>query len=147
VLITCNECGKEYSDQSKTCIHCGAKNRPSAGSRGKTALFVFLGLGVAVLIMIAGNSNSPESAAANKAAIAADFCAQSAEAAHYIAAMSIGSSDVSRVTGEAIAERKYPILGDKVVASIAAIVITTRSTQSPDEISATVLAQCQRNAR
>lgn len=39
-LINCKECGKEISDTSKVCVHCGAKTKLATKSRKKTIIIV-----------------------------------------------------------------------------------------------------------
>lgn len=73
-----------------------------------------------------------------------EVCNQSAEAAHYIAAKSISIGGVNSVVGEVVADRKFPALGDKMIAAIGAVVITQKDTRkSPDEISAIVRQACE----
>jgi len=139
-VITCAECKKEYSDQAKACVHCGARNsnKMSAGGKFGVAILVIAGLFVAFLVL--GNLSYNSSGGT---ATGAQMCSQSAEAAHYIAAMSTDSNDVVRVTNEVIANRKYPLLGDKVVASIGTVVALSRGTKTPDEISAQISSTCE----
>jgi hypothetical protein len=70
------------------------------------------------------------------------MCDQSEEAAHYIAAKAASASDVPRVVRDVIADRKYPLLGDKVVASIGLVVSIKYGTESPDEIAAELKQTC-----
>lgn len=73
-----------------------------------------------------------------------EACDQSAEAAHYIAAKSISIGNVNRVVGEVVADRKFPALGDKMIAAIGMVVITQKDIhKSPDEISAVVRQACE----
>lgn len=139
-MITCPECKKEYSEQAKACVHCGARNpkRMSAGGKFGVAILVLVGLFVAFLVIGNLSYNASGGAATN-----AEMCTQSAEAAHYIAAMSVNSSDVVRVTDQVIASRKYPVLGDKVVASIGSVVALSQGTKTPDEIAAQIKNTCE----
>lgn len=38
MMINCTECGKEYSDQAKACVHCGAPNVAKSGGCLKAAI-------------------------------------------------------------------------------------------------------------
>ena len=107
---------------------------------GKLGVLVLVLIGLFVVFLVIGNLsyNSSGGAATN-----ADICSQSGEAAHYIAAMSASPDDVVRVTDQVIADRKYPLLGDKVVASIGSVVALGIGTQTPDEISASVRNACE----
>ena len=147
-LIQCAECSKEISDKAVNCPHCGApKSQPIAVQRSKPGLVIL----VIVLVVVAiigiislGSSGSGDKAVSDS--IASDLCAQSAEAAHYIAAKSGNSGDVTQVTDDVIADQKYPALGDKVTASIGAMVALSRDTDTPDEISAKVRTTCENAA-
>lgn len=73
-----------------------------------------------------------------------EVCDQSAEAAHYIAAKSGSIGGVNRVVSEVVADRKFPALGDKMIATIGMVVITHKDMhKSPDEISAVVRQACE----
>jgi len=74
-------------------------------------------------------------------------CAQGAEAVHYIAAKARSASDVPRVVGEVVAERKFPALDDKQVALVGQVVIVAWGTKTPDELSAQFKAKCESNSR
>lgn len=58
-LIKCPECGKEISDTSKTCIHCGYKiekeinTKPQARRRKKWLIPVIIG-GIVLTLLVAG---------------------------------------------------------------------------------------------
>lgn len=132
-MVECPECHKEISSKARACPSCGARR----GSHPIAKIFLLL-VGVGVGVIVIALAASPDGGAGSRA----EFCDQSAEAAHYIAAMSTSSDDVVQVTDQAIADRKYPLLGDKVVASIGAVVAVSRGTQTPDEISATVKDRC-----
>jgi len=134
-MIECPECHKEISSKAPACPSCGARR----GSHPIAKIFLLL-VAVVVGAIVIAVAASPGGAGGSGSK--AEFCDQSAEAAHYIAAMSASSDDVVRVTDQAIAERKYPLLGDKVVASIGAVVALGRGTQTPDEISALVREKC-----
>lgn len=148
MMITCAECKKEYSGQAKACVHCGARNPNKMSAGGKFGMFVLVFVlvlvGLFIALLVIGNLSSPTS---NSSYTNAQLCSQSAEAAHYIAAMSTSSDDVVRVTDEVIADRKYPLLGDKVVASIGSVVALSRGTQTPDEISAYVRNRCEQSVQ
>ena len=141
-MITCAECKKEYSGQSKACVHCGARNPNKMSIGGKFGVLILIVAGFFIILFVIGNFSSPS---ASSSYTHAQLCSQSAEAAHYIAAMSASSNDVVPVTDKAIADRKYPLLGDKVVASIAALVALRRGTKTPDEISAELRSACEKN--
>jgi len=135
-MIECPECHKEISSKAPACPSCGARR----GSHPIAKIFLLL-VAVVVGVIVIAVAASPGGGAGGSGS-KAEFCDQSAEAAHYIAAMSASSDDVVRVTDQAIAERKYPLLGDKVVASIGGVVALSRGAQTPDEISATIKAKC-----
>jgi hypothetical protein len=98
---------------------------------------------VAALIFIGVATNpSGNSASYTKS----ELCDQSAEAAHYIASLSSSPSEATAITKQVIADRKYPLLGDKVTASIGTMVILSQSTKTPDEISQVVKSTCERGA-
>ena len=46
MMIKCTECGKEYSDQAKACVHCGARNPTNSGG----CLKAIIGLVVMVVV-------------------------------------------------------------------------------------------------
>ncbi len=135
-MIKCLECGKEYSDQAARCVHCGARN-PNKKRVGVqlAVLAAVVVIGVIVLVAVVGGGGNK---ASELAATQTQICAQSAEAAHYIAAMSLNTNDVVRVTDQVIANRKYPLLGDKVLANVGAIVALKHDTETPDEIAADI---------
>lgn len=56
-LITCGECLKEYSDQAKSCIHCGGNTIKPKPSSTATLLLAFLGFCVAAGMVV--NSLKP----------------------------------------------------------------------------------------
>lgn len=143
MMITCPECKKEYSSEAKACVHCGARNPNRMSGAGKVGVVVGVIVGLFVVFLIIGIANGPTSGSAG---ISAEFCSQSADAAHYIAAASVSPDDVTRVTGQVIADRKYPMLDDKVVASIGAVVAVGWGTRTPDQFSDSVRATCERNA-
>jgi len=143
MMITCQECKKEYSSEAKACVHCGARNPHRMSGAGKLGVGVAVVVGLFVVFLIIGTLNSPTSGGS---ATTADLCSQSAEAAHYIAAMSASPSDVVRVTDQVIADRKYPLLGDKVVASIGNVIAIGWGTRTPDQFADSMRATCERNA-
>lgn len=56
-LIKCKECGKEISDQSEQCIHCGYKNKPQKEPKktknfNKKTMYIILGTVVVISIII-----------------------------------------------------------------------------------------------
>lgn len=53
-LIKCSECGKEISDTSKVCIHCGySLKRNSMNNKKKIILYVIIGyIALAIIISI-----------------------------------------------------------------------------------------------
>lgn len=132
-MVECPECHKEISSKARACPSCGAR-RGSNPIAKVFLLLVVLCVGVFVIALAAG----PDTGSGSRA----ELCDQSAEAAHYIASLSTSSDDVVRVTDQVIADRKYPLLGDKVVASIGGVVALSRGAQTPDEISATIKAKC-----
>jgi len=144
MLITCQECKKEYSSEAKACVHCGAKNPKLMSGAGMFGVVVLVLVGLFVAFLVIGNLNYQSS---GSSITTEQLCSQSAEAAHYIAAMSASPGDVVRVTDQVIANRKYPELGDKVVASIGGVVATSMGTRTPDQISAGIRSTCERNAQ
>jgi hypothetical protein len=70
-LIKCKECGKEISDQAKTCPSCGAKVKKPAGGAGKLLALIVLGSLLASTITTCQKSSEPEPTEAQKAATAA----------------------------------------------------------------------------
>jgi hypothetical protein len=136
-LVSCKECGKQISSSARTCPSCGKRQ----GSHPIAVLFLSA-VGVLVLLFIVGLASSP-SGSSGDSYTKRELCDQSGEAAHYIAAMSTSSDDVVRVTDQAIAERRFPALGDKVTASIGAVVALSRSTQTPDEIASALRSKCE----
>lgn len=135
-LIECPECHKEINSTARSCPSCGVRR----GSSPVAKIFLLaVAAGVIILVIAAAAGSGGSSSAAYTKA---DLCDQSAEAAHYIAAMSVSSSDVVRVTDQAIADRKYSALGDKVVGSIGMVVALSRDSKTPDEISEAVRQRC-----
>lgn len=135
-MVECPECHKEISSKARACPSCGFRR----GSHPIAKIFLLLvavGVGV-IVIALAASPGGGASGSGSKA----DLCDQSAEAAHYIAAASTSSDDVVRVTDQVIADRKYPLLGDKVVGSIGAVVALSRGTKTPDEISESIRQRC-----
>jgi hypothetical protein len=53
MMITCTECGKEYSDQAKACVHCGAPNTTKSGGCLKAVLGLVAMVVVFAIIVIA----------------------------------------------------------------------------------------------
>lgn len=143
MLITCPECKREYSSEAKACVHCGAKPKRMTGA-GKFGVFMLVLVALFVAFLVLGNLNYQSS---GSSITTEQLCSQSAEAAHYIAAMSESPGDVVRVTDQIIADREYSELGDKVVASIGSVVATSMATRTPDQISAGVHSTCERNAQ
>jgi len=138
-VITCPECQKEHSNDAKACPNCGARNRNRWGFGKK--LGVFVGVLIALFIaFLAIGAFTPESAV--QSSVASDLCSQSTEAAHYIAAKSASPADANRVTRDVIADQKYPLLGDKVVASIGMMVAVSLGRSTPDEIAKGVHDRC-----
>ena len=60
MLIECPECGKEYSDQSGKCVHCGAGNPNKMGLALKLATFAMAGVCVLLVLMLIGIRSDPE---------------------------------------------------------------------------------------
>ena len=60
MLIQCPECGKEYSDQSGKCVHCGARNSNKMGPALKLATFAMAGICVLLALMLLGVRADPE---------------------------------------------------------------------------------------
>lgn len=58
-LIKCHECGKEISDEAKTCPHCGVKPKTGMGA-GKAVLLTFFIL--IVISMVMGKISSENAA-------------------------------------------------------------------------------------
>lgn len=58
-LIKCHECGKEISDEAKTCPHCGVKPKTGMGV-GKAVLLTFFIL--IVISMVMGKISSEDAA-------------------------------------------------------------------------------------
>lgn len=94
------------------------------------------------IVLIVGGSLLPESS--KKHLQAERMCREPAEAAHYIAAKSGLRGDVTQVVNDVVADRKYPELGDKGVAGIGLIVTLGRGRKTPDEISYSVRAACEK---
>lgn len=135
-LIECKECGNEISSKAPVCPSCGVRR----GSHPIAKIFLAFVAIVAVVFVIAINGEKGASQTFTKR----ELCEQSQEAAHYIASLSTSSEEAMRVTNQVIADRKYPVLGDKVTASIGAMVITGRGTKTPDEIGIWVRETCER---
>ena len=55
MLIACEECSKEYSDQAKTCIHCGARNPSKKTAGAKFGVFLLWAAGIFVALVVFGN--------------------------------------------------------------------------------------------
>lgn len=53
MMIACKECGKEYSDQAKACVHCGAPNATKSGGCLKAMIGLVVMVVVFVMIVIA----------------------------------------------------------------------------------------------
>ena len=139
-LISCSACGERISPQAAACPKCG---HPVAKS-SRTGCWLIVVLLFAVVLTIAFCSAGGGGGARNYSATnISDLCPQSAEAAHYIAAASTSSDDVTRVTSEAIADRKYPALDDKQMGLIGSVVALSRERETPDEISAKIRASCE----
>ncbi len=138
-LVQCVECKKEISDRAKSCPNCGAPLAKPKKKNTGTLIFILLAILVIGFAVIALTGESG-GASAN----VEELCSQSAEAAHYIAAESVSAEDVNRVVGDVVAKRKYPLLDDKMVASIGGIVIVSRGTYTPDEVSQKVEETCER---
>ena len=76
-----------------------------------------------------------------------DLCEQGAEAAHYIAAKASDSDHAAQITRDLIAERKYPDLGDKLVAGAGMVAILgLNAGMTPDQIHDSMLAKCTQEA-
>lgn len=138
-MLTCKECAKEYSNDAKACPNCGARNPNKWSAGAKFGAFI----GVLVVLFIAFlaiGAMTPD--ATVRSSITGDLCTQSAEAAHYIAAKSASPADVAQVTRDVIADQKYPLLGDKVVASIGGMVAVSLDRNTPDEIAQGVHDRC-----
>lgn len=61
MLITCAECGKDYSDQAKACVHCGAKNPARMGGGLKAATIIMALVCVFLAFLLFGNlAGDPE---------------------------------------------------------------------------------------
>jgi hypothetical protein len=135
-LIECRECHKEISSKASACPSCGARR----GSHPVTKIFLFVVAAFVVILIIAGVGGSGGSSSASYTK--SEVCDQSGEAAHYIAAMSASSDDVVRVTDQVVADRKYSVLGDKVVGAIGMMVALSRNDKTPDEISDMVRQKC-----
>lgn len=52
-LVTCPECGKEVSETSKKCIHCGYKFKKNGGSGKKKAIIISI---IAIILVAVGLS-------------------------------------------------------------------------------------------
>lgn len=137
-LIECKECGHEISTKASACPSCGARR----GSHFIAKAFLTIVALVGIVVVIALANPTSTSASFTKQ----ELCDQSAEAAHYIASLSSSPDEASAVTHRVIAERRYPILGDKVTASIGAMVALSQNTKSPDELSQAVKVTCERGA-
>lgn len=139
MLISCKECQKEYSNDAKACPNCGARNPNKWGAGTKFMAFIGVLIVLSIAFLAIG-AMTPDSAV--RSSVANDICSQSQEAAHYIAAKSAGPGDVARVTREVIADQKYPLLGDKVLASIGGLVSVSLDRNTPDEIAQGVHDRC-----
>lgn len=138
-LIECKECGHEISSKANACPSCGARR----GSHFIAKAFLAVVAVVAVLIFI-GVATNPSGNSASYTKV--ELCDQSAEAAHYIASLSSSPSEATAITKQVIADRKYPLLGDRVTASIGAMVMLSQDTKTPDEIAQMVKGTCERGA-
>jgi hypothetical protein len=70
------------------------------------------------------------------------MCDETEDAAHYIAAKSASAADVPRVVREVIADRRYPLLGDKAVAALGLVISIKYGTKTPDELAAELKQVC-----
>jgi hypothetical protein len=50
-MIRCTECGKDFSDQAKACVHCGARN-PSFASPGRWLGRIVMGGAILFVILL-----------------------------------------------------------------------------------------------
>ena len=68
MMIACPECKKEYSDQSKQCVHCGARNpnRMSGGLKFATIVMALICVFLA-LVLIGNQAYDPEQDSAERA--------------------------------------------------------------------------------
>lgn len=57
-LIKCGECGKEISEQAKTCPNCGARTQKSKKQSRTTVKFIIVIVIIAVLAVIIGVSSN-----------------------------------------------------------------------------------------
>ena len=68
MLITCAECKKEYSDQAKQCVHCGARNPNKMSGGLKFATIIMALVCVLLALILIGNTvYDPEQDAAQQA--------------------------------------------------------------------------------
>lgn len=137
-LIECKECGHEISTKASACPSCGARR----GSHFIAKAFLTIVALVGIVVVIALANPTSTSASFTKQ----ELCDQSAEAAHYIASLSSSPDEATAVTRQVIADRKYPILGDKVTASIGAMVALSQSAKTPDEMAQMVRSTCEHGA-
>ena len=136
-LVECKECGEEISVQAKTCPLCGARRTSSPLKKALVTVAVLV-----IALLVFGFFQTPGNGAAGSFT-KQDVCDQSSEAAHYIAAMSSSPSEVSDITRQVIAQRKFPALDDKLLASIGMVVILSQNTKTPDELAQTVRETCE----
>lgn len=158
-LVKCTECGREISDKATACPGCGAPTAalasaaaspaesagaPAATEPKQSRALSFLGIAVLVVVLGFG-ALMTIGALVKPAAGDSDVCAQSAAAAHYIAAESgANPGGVDAVTNDAIARNAYPALGDKGVAMLGAIVsMELAAGKTPDEIAAVARSACE----
>lgn len=154
-LIACTECGQEISDKAISCPKCGApvqagssQSPVPAKERRGTGRWLFWTIAVALVAIVAIPLMVGKESGGSNAYIKSQLCDQSKEAAHYIAAESIGNEDVPTVVGHVVADRKYPDLDDKLVGNIGLVVITERAeNKTPDEISDDIYQACQNAPR
>ncbi len=74
---------------------------------------------------------------------AAAACSQAAEAVRYISARSQRVSDIHRVVGDVVAERRFPALGDQDVAIAGEFVTLTRDRLSIEDMAAKFKQDCE----
>jgi hypothetical protein len=106
-------------------------------------------LGIGILVVVLGFSALMIIGAFVKPTAGdAEMCAQSAAAAHYIAAETgANPGGVDAVTDDAIARNAYPALGDKALAALGAVVsMELAAGKTPDEIAAIARSACEHGA-
>ena len=68
MMINCPECGKEYSDQAKRCVHCGAQNPNKMGGCLMAATIAAALVCLFLAFLLFGNlAGDPEKQAARDA--------------------------------------------------------------------------------